>query len=235
MRRGIVFLSISFTLLLGCAIGPMYHVKIDSISGVDADMKRKYILLSGLKDVHPNDLEFREYASYVEKALASAGYIRAGNFKDANIAIFLAYGIGDPKEHQYTYSLPVRGQTGVSSSTTYGTITSYGGYGTYHGTTTYTPTYGITGYTTHVGSYTSFFRFFILDAVDLEEYQRSDKVVQIWRTTVTSRGSSGDLRKVFPILVAAAKSYIGTDTGKQIEVTLTEDDKAVLEIKGLPK
>lgn len=233
MRRIIVFVSV-LTILLGCA-GPMYHVKIDSISGFDTGTKKRYILLPGVKDVDPNDLQFREYSSYVERALSSAGYVRARDFKDANIAVFLAYGIGDPKDHQYSYSLPVWGQTGVSSSTTYGTIRSYGSYGTYHGTTTYTPTYGITGYTTHVGSYTTFFRFILLDAVDLEEYRRSEKIVQVWKTTVTSRGSSGDLRRVFPVLVAAVRPYIGTNTGKQIDVTLTEGDKAVSEIKGLAK
>ncbi|MBW1921590.1 MAG: hypothetical protein JRI81_15395 [Deltaproteobacteria bacterium] len=180
-------------------------------------------------------MQFKEYASYVERALTSAGYIRANDFKDARIAIFLSYGIGDPKEHLYSYSLPVWGQTGISSSTTYGTITSYGSYGSYQGTTTYTPTYGIKGYTSHVGSYTTFFRFLILDAFDLKEYRRSKKVIEAWRTTVTSRGSSGDLRRVFPVLVAAAKPYIGTDTGKQVHITLTEQDKTVLEIKGFTK
>ena len=84
-------------------------------------------------------------------------------------------------------------------------------------------------------SYTTFFRFLILDAVDLEEYRQSEKVIEVWRTTVTSKGSSGDLRRVFPVLVGAAKSYIGTNTGKQIDITLTEQDERVLEIKGLKR
>lgn len=233
--RQIIVLVWVLTILLGCAFGPMYYVKIDSISGLDTGTKKTYILLSGVKDVDPNDLQFREYSSYVERALSSSGYVRAEDFKDANIAVFLSYGIGDPKDHQYSYSLPVWGQTGVSSSTTYGTISSYGSYGTYHGTTTYTPSYGITGYTTHVGSYTTVFRFVVLDAVDLVKYRRSEKIIQVWKTTVTSRGSSGDLRRVFPVLVAAATPYIGTNTGKQVDVTLTEGDKAVSEIKGLAK
>ncbi len=105
----------------------------------------------------------------------------------------------------------------------------------YHGTTTYIPSYGITGYTTHIDSYTTFFRFIVLDAVDLVEYNHSEKIIQVWKTTVTSRGSSGDLRRVFPVLMAAATPYIGTNTGKQVDVTLTEGDKAVSEIKGLAK
>jgi len=237
MRKSITLLSLSLILMLGCAVGPRFLVKVDSISSTEFSSEKTstYILLPGLKDVDPNDLQFKEYASYVERALTSAGYIRVNDFKDARIAIFLSYGIGDPKEHLYSYSLPVWGQTGVSSSTTYGTVTSYGGYASYQGTTTYTPTYGIKGYTSHVGSYTTFFRFLILDAVDLEEYRQSEKVIEVWRTTVTSKGSSGDLRRVFPVLVGAAKSYIGTNTGKQIDITLTEQDERVLEIKGLKR
>jgi len=230
-----IFASVFAVFLVGCAIGQRFQINVDSISATDAGIKHKYILLSGLKDVDLADLQLREYASYVERALGLAGYSNAGDFKDASIAVFIAYGIGDPKDHQYSYSLPVWGQTGVSSSTTHGTISSYGSSATYHGTTTYTPTYGITGYTTQVGSYTTFLRFLILDAVDLDEYRRSKKVVQIWKTTVTSRGTSGDLRRVLPVLVTAAKPYIGTNTGRQVAVTLREKEKAVLEIKGLAK
>ncbi|HOG18467.1 MAG TPA: hypothetical protein PLB96_14090 [Syntrophales bacterium] len=126
--RKIILVSV-LAVLVGCALGPMYRVKIDSISGLSTATKKTYILLPGVKDVEPNDLQFKEYSSYVERALSSAGYVRAENPQNANIAVFLSYGIGDPKDHQYSYSLPVWGQTGVASSTTYGTISSYGSSG----------------------------------------------------------------------------------------------------------
>jgi len=237
MRKIIGFIGVLMfgIWLVGCATAPRYYVNVDSICAPAADLKKKYILLSGLKDIGPTNLQFQEYAGYVHKGLDSMGFVKADRFEDANVAIFLAYGIGDPQEHQYTYSLPVWGQTGVSSSTTYGTLSTYGGYGSYQSFTTYTPRYGIKGYTTHTGRYTIYFRFFVLDAVDLEEYKRSQEVVQVWRTSVTSTGRSGDLRQVFPVLVAASKPYIGTNTGKKVKVTLTENDKAVVEIKGLTK
>lgn len=231
MRCIIVLLSV-LTIIVGCAAGSKYNVTIDSICSPDTSTKKIYVLLPIAKDVGPNDLQFREFSSYVERALHSAGFVKAVNLNDANIAIFLNYGIGDPQDHQYSYSLPVLGQTGVSSSTTLG---SYRNYGTYQGTTAYTPTYGVTGFTTNVGSYTTFFRFIILDALDLEEFKRSEKVVQLWKTTMTSIGSSGDLRKVFPVLVAASRPYIGTNTGSQVDLTLDEENMAVLEIKGLSK
>ena len=47
--------------------------------------------------------------------------------------------------------------------------------------------------------------------------------------------SLGDLRRVVPVLVAASQPYMGTNTGKQIKVRFTENDKRVVEIKKLNK
>lgn len=219
----------------GCATTqPQFSVKVDSISGQTAD-KGSYILLPGNKDTKTEDLQFKEYAGYVNRALIKQGFVPAESFEKSNIAIFLVYGIGDPQEHQYSYSIPTYGQTGVSSSFTTGSTSSYGGYGSYSGMTTYTPTYGITGSTSHTGSYTTYFRFMVLDAVDLDEYKKSKKEVQLWKTTVTSSGSSGDLRQVFPILVAASQQYIGENTGQKVEVDIYEEDERVIEVKGITK
>ena len=220
-------------LLQACAVGPQFHVNVDSISAPEAASKTKYVLLPGVKDVEVGDLQYREYAAYVERALTSKGYTKTSSFAEADIAIFLGYGIGEPETRQFTYSLPTYGQTGVSSANTYGTVNTYGDTATYSGTTTYTPTYGVTGSTTHTRTKTTFFRYMWLDAVDLDEYRKTEKEIQLWKTTVTSTGSSGDLRQVFPILVAASKPHIGSNTRKKVKVILSEDDKRVTEIKGL--
>jgi hypothetical protein len=178
-------------------------------------------------------LQFKEFATYIHRALLAQGFTKAESLERAEIAIFLAYGIGDPQEHSYTYALPVWGQTGVSSSTTFGTLKTYGSFGTYSGTTTYTPTYGITGYATQVGTYTTYFRFMLLNAYDLDAYKKENKLSGVWKTTATSTGSSGDLRRVFPILVAASKQYFGLNTEQKIEILLEETSPAVIEIKGI--
>lgn len=237
MRISVALTSLFFGVLLlsGCATTqPRFSVNVDSISGSDVD-KNSYVLLPGNKDTKADDLQFKEYATYVNRALTKQGFAPADSFEKASVAIFLVYGTGNPQEHQYSYSIPTWGQTGVSSSYTTGAVSSYGGYGSYSGTTTYTPTYGITGSTSHTGSYTTYFRFMVLDAVDLDEYKKSKKEVQLWKTTVTSAGSSSDLRRVFPILVAASKQYIAKNTGQKVEVNIYEEDEQVIEIKGIAK
>lgn len=231
MKLNIATISLLFGLLLLSGCASIFHVNVDSIG--NAKENKTYILLPGNKDTKADDLQFKEYTIYINRALQTKGFVPAENFQTANVAIFLGYGIGNPKERQYTYSLPIWGQTGVSSSYTTGTVSSYGGYGSYSGTTTYTPTYGVTGSTTHLGSYTTYFRFMLLYAVDLDEYKNSKKEVQLWKTTVTSSGSSGDLRRVFPILVAASKDYIATNTGKKVKVNLLEEDAQIMAIKGI--
>jgi len=213
----------------------MFRVNVDSINGPNANIKTQYLLLPGLKNIDANDLQFKEYARYIDEALASRGFVKASDFQNANAIIFVAYGIGDPQTQQYSYALPTWGQTGVSSATTYGSVSTYGNYGMYQGTTTYTPSYGITGYVPITRSFATYFRFLILDAVDFDQYKRTQEITPLWKTTLTSVDSSGDLRKVFPYLVAASKPYLGTNTGQRIEIMLRENDSTVLELKELGK
>lgn len=234
MSRGYLLLLglvATAALISGCANQYQYYVNVDSLSSEGSDTKKTYILLPGNKDTSVEDLQFKEFATYVHRALAAKGFVAGDSIEKAELAVFLAYGISEPREQLYSYSLPIWGQTGVSSSTTFGRLSTYGGYGTYSGTTTYTPSYGVIGYTTHVGSYTTYFRFILLDAYDLETYRKQKKLSQSWRTTITSTGSSGDLRRVFPILVAASKAYLGSNTGGKVRVVIDENDAAVLEIK----
>jgi hypothetical protein len=75
----------------------------------------------------------------------------------------------------------------------------------------------------------------LLDAYDLDIFNKTNQTVQVWRTTETSTGSSGDLRRVFPILVAGSGAYIGKNTGQNVEIILKENDKEVKKIKGISK
>ncbi len=229
MKLNIVTISLLFSQLVlsGCALQSEFILNVDSIG--DAKENKTYILLPGNKGTKVDDLQFKEYAIYVTRALQTKGFVQAETFQKANVSIFLGYGIGDPYEGGF--SIPTWGETGVSSSTTTGTVSSYGSSASYSGTTTYTPTYGVTGSQTI--SITRYRKFMFLDAFDLDEDRRSKNRVNLWKTTVTNSGSSGDLRLVFPVLVAASIDYIGTTTRKKVRVKLLERDDQVQRIKGL--
>lgn len=223
-------------LLSGCATmtmgQPKFYVAVDALASPAAQQKRTYLLLPGNEGDTWDDLQFQEYATYLMRVLNAQGFVSTEKEEDADVAIVLSYGLGDPRSSQYNYSLPVWGQTGVSSAHTYGTATAYGNSATYSGTTTYTPTYGIAGYTSHVGTRTTYFRYALITAYDFKAFKETEKQIQLWRTTITSTGSSGDLRQVFPILISASVPYLATNTGKQVSVQLYECDKIVRVVKG---
>ncbi len=227
-----IFLCIALIFCVGC--GRPFQVNINSISSGNLLSGSKCVILPSDPNIAADQLQYKEYATYIKRALEKNGYEVTDNRGEAQVVVFLNYGIRNPHENLYNYSTPVWGQTGVSSSYTTGTINSFGsGIASYSGTTTYTPQYGITGYQSHVGTLITFTRFLVLDAYNLEEYRKTNKEVQLWRTTAISTGSSGDLRLVFPLMVAASTEYIGIDTGKQIEIVIYENDKRVQEIRGL--
>lgn len=219
--------------LTGCASVSHFGVSVSSLAAPEASAAGKsYFLASGQKGVTEADLQFREYASYVERALSFHGYTRVATADSASLMVLIGYGIGDPKTIQSTFAFPTFGQTGVSGSQTYGTGHSYGGMTSYSATTVNTPTYGVTGYVPITETDTYFSRWVFLDCYDLAAYRSDGKEVQIWKTTIGSEGSSGDLRRVFPVMIAAARPFIGTNTAKQVHVKLRESNRVIAEIKG---
>lgn len=221
-------LVLSAVVLSGCATQNMpthFLVFVDSISGDGAPSSMTYVIGSGDKQISSGDLQFREYASQIERAIADKGYVKAQNPDDAAVLVALTYGISDPKDTSVSYSLPVFGQTGVASSTTYGRV---GAGGTFTGTTYNTPSFGVTGYVPVTDNHTTYNRHFVATAFDLAASKKLGRDVQLWRTTVTSTGSSNDLRRVFPYMVYAAHPYFGGNTGRKIEVTVQEDQPEVV-------
>ena len=192
---------------------------------------KAYWLLPGNRGVTANDLEFQEYAAQLRLALNRVGFKAATNFDLADVGIFVTYGVGDPIENQYSYSLPVYGQTGGG---TYNfSANTYSGYGsaTTHGTIQQQPQYGVIGLQQVSGSTISYLRYLNLDAIDLRSYRGNNETVSAWRTDILSRGSRSDFRVVFPILVIAATPYFGKNTHKQITVDVQLHDKRLREFE----
>lgn len=234
LKNFVAMLAVCTALLSGCTtMQPReFHSSVDSLARPDAAAKKRYILLPGGKGVEVGELQFQEFATYIDKALTENGFVKVTVFQEADVAIFLTYAIGDPQTYQYTYSLPSWGQTGVSSANTYGTVSSYGGTATYSDNTTYTPTYGVTGSTTHIATNTTYTRFLLLDAYDVATYAKENKMNQVWKTNVVSTGYSNDLRLVVPYMIVAMKPYLGTNTRRKVELKVREDDPAVQLLRG---
>ena len=220
----------------GCTPYRSFNVTVDSISNSSARQKKTYFLLPGNKDGKANDLQFQEFAMYTENALNMQGFKKAASIDDAEIAILLSYGISDPQTYEYTYSVPIYGQTGVSSSKTSGSIYSYSNSASYSQTTNYTPSYGIIGSSVHVGTDVVFARHLVITGIDLEEFKQTGKVEdaqEIWSTKANSLGASGDLREIFPILLIASQKHISENTGKKIYYSIRDDQELFKKVNAL--
>jgi len=142
-------------------------------------------------------LEHKTYEQAVKQELNAKGF-KEVPLEQAKVVVFISYGIDTGK--QVVTSYPIFGQTGVSSSQTYGTVQSYGSYGTNSGTTTYTPTYGVVG--SGVGSRTEYMRFLKLDILD-KAAATEQKIKKLYEAKVVSSGRSGQLAVVLPTMIKA--------------------------------
>jgi hypothetical protein len=125
--------AFSAVVISGCAATPpRYGVSVSALSSPEAANAKSYVLGPADENVSPDDLQFREFAEQVDRALATAGFVKVDNEERADALIFMQYAISEPKESLYSYAVPIFGQTGIASSSTYGSVNSYGsGYGTY--------------------------------------------------------------------------------------------------------
>lgn len=231
MIKNIIVISL-FLSFSACTTGRIgYNATVDSINDPALLEKKRYILLPGNENIKPEDLQFREYANYINRALSNRGYKRVDNPDDAELIVFAFYGISDPKTFSYIYSYPVFGK--VAGGKTDYSFTTFGKSGSVStfGTATTPNQYGVVGTGVGTSYKVLYYRYLNLDAVDFGAYKKTEKFISAWKTMVTSGGESGDLRVVFPALATAAKRWLGTNTKQQISVFVGEDDPDFIDMR----
>lgn len=241
--------AVAGMLLSGCVTSrtPAFVVNVNSIAAPLATERKTFAIVPGNEGVPANDLQFNEYAECLTRALLMRGFNIATNANDVDCLVQLTYGISEPENRQETYAVPIIGQTGISSAYTtgtavsfgsasrYGSTASYGGQTYYSGSTQYTPTYGITGMYTGVRNYTVFHRQIRIAAFDLKAARKSNSdgiPPQLWVTTLSSTGFSGDLRRAAPVMIAASLSFLGRNSGQSVPVILREQYAVVKAVRG---
>ncbi|GHU63707.1 hypothetical protein FACS1894123_07020 [Bacteroidia bacterium] len=204
-----------------------YNTSVNSYGNYNLQGKTFYIE-SGDNNVSSNDVEFKEYADYVSKALIFAGAKKTYDKKNADMCILVTYGISD-ESYTETIPMPIWGQTGISSiRTTSNTTTSAQGsvYGSSYGSasvagnsiygSTYGSVYGsakgnsTTSTTTNVTpsygitGYTSFDRRVMQYRRVLNVYAYENKQTvessMLWKTNMVSDGRSNNLREILPAM-----------------------------------
>jgi len=203
---------LSLILLSGCSGFVKSHVAVfHQLGEVPTPKTYVFFPLEGQE----NSLEYKTYIELVRQQLSKFQYREAISDEIPDVVIALSYGIDSGKEK--LASVPIFGKTGVSSSTTYGTLNTYGNYGTYSGTTTYTPTYGVVGSSTV--SRTKYSRGLWLYIVDTKSVGTKNLNV-LYEASVKSSGSSSQLSRVMPAMIEALfKEFPGKSGKTRTETT----------------
>ncbi len=142
-------------------------------------------------------LEYAHYTGLVRERLASLGMVESA-VPEAKFAIAFDYSIDDGTVR--TVSLPVWGQTGVSSAQTRTTVNTFGNTATANANTTYTPKYGVTGYRTQsTNEYKRRMTFLVVDSAALVD----GEVVPQFEATVISEGTNKHLPLIVPKMIDA--------------------------------
>jgi len=233
LRYLILIISLAYfpggcaTLQMATGVGNVFVVNVDAVCANVATRGHSYLLWPGEKGLTPNDLLFREYAKNIDTILRGAGYTRADSTEQADIIVIADYGIGNPRISTSTTSVPIYDFVGGGTShITVNTMTPYGSSMT-TGTITEMPTYEQVGTRQVTETSVEYMRYAVLRAFAADRLETDSTPIEVWRTTITSSGSSNDLRMVFPYMMIAAQRYVGKKTAHSEKVTLAEWDGRV--------
>jgi len=137
----LVLTIITISLFQGCAIVKSDVAVFHQIPENATHLKYAFASLKKQE----GSLEHATYQGLIRTELAAHNFEEIEE-SEADVIVVFNYGIDNGWED--ISSVPIFGQTGVSSSSTYGTFNANGDSGTYSGTTYHTPTYGVVGSTT---------------------------------------------------------------------------------------
>lgn len=237
MKKFIFFISLA--LILGCSttfqssqssVGN-FVVEVDAYGSESKIDDKSYYLLPVDSTINTSDFRYIEFSEILEKALTEKGYTRVQSISEAKLLIVINYGMSDAKTYERNLIVPTWGVTGISNVNTSGNISVYSNNINYSQNTTSTPSYGITGSRVVNQQYDMYMRYFGIAVFDYEYYRKTNKEKAYWKAVLSSAGSSNDLRRVFPVMIAAGMDYFGSSSRERKIIRIKENDKRVRKLK----
>lgn len=220
---GLFILAVTAVILCfgGCAYldpGNSLSMSIDSIATPDARALKTYQILPGeLAPVPQEPLQRAEFQAELERSLQAQGFSPARSKDSAELLINFTVMEHEPHESRGTVSMPVYGTTGGGVSSF--NATSYGsnGFVNTYGTVSSPIQYGVVGQRTMETS-TLFVPVTLgVEAVDLQESKKHNKLKRVWYTFVTCIAHKSDLRRIVPRMMTVAAPYYGINTKGKVQ------------------
>jgi hypothetical protein len=193
IKRLFVFL-VSIALFSGCAVSPRFtsHVTVFHQMSKPAGLTFMMVPLAD----QLGSLEYDSYSKAISGELKRFGMEQVQTSDRAAVSVYMRYSIDTGTA--VTSSYPIIGQTGVSGSTTYGTVSQVGNMATVNASTTYTPTFGVVG--TGVSTDTVYKRSLDLQIMDTASLS-SGSPRKLYEAQVRSEGTSPQLARVMPYMI----------------------------------
>lgn len=220
------FIALLSCFLLSSCVSNKPYVTISALSS-DKSVGKKYIIVPNDKSVWEKDqLVYTQLAKQAVESLSMQGFTLVDNKEQADQMVMLSYGRDGGVSTNRNVSIPQWGQTGIASSSTYGSantnINTYGNYGTanttYNSTTTYTPTYGVTGYQNVQVTDTFFTIGVSMQAVDIRDLLKNNKVTSLWMTRALATSSQQDSLSDFKGLIRIMSGYAGKTLNEDVHL-----------------
>lgn len=198
MQKYLLSLALLASLLIsGCATAPLpVETNVSIFHQMPPHVGMKFAMIPH-KD-QEGGLEYKAYAELISNELRKVG-MTATTPQDAQVAVFIRYGIDTGRE--VTSSYPIFGQTGVASSSTYGTASTYGNTSTINATTYNTPSYGVIGSGSR--SDTVYRRFLDLEIIEMSSLKANTKIVKLYEGKARSEGILNQLPTIMPPMIQA--------------------------------
>lgn len=229
----------ALTAVMACSVGcgasystKACNIAVNSFAGPYAEATT-YIVLPLNQGVTVADGEFQEYSGYLRRALEAHGYRSAPSFDDAQLAIFLGYGVGRPEDHLSSYVMPASGRREMGPGRARSELHAYGSSRTAANRTPHFSESDVRGDPSSSDGDTTFTRYAIINAVDAQEYRVERRFMRVWSTKIVSVGHIDDLRAMFPVILAGAWDLLGVNSDRIVHRQVDVNGAHVLWIKSV--
>lgn len=212
--KKLLIIIFSFVILQGCKSTGLKLQNDITVYHKLTDVPESYAFI---RLENQQGLAHESFEGQVRSEFNKRGYLEV-ELDEADLLVALFYTIDDGSSQ--IASVPIFGQTGISSAYTTGSAYSYGNMAYGNATTRYTPTYGITG--AAAVSRTVYKRVLKLEFVDASQF-RAGNIEYEYQATVISVGSSGNIERVTPKMITAVFRNFPGESGKSYSEVVYEE------------
>ena len=186
MKKMLLMLAFVMGVVANAYSGHIYESEVQSFGNYNMEGKTFYVI-SADPNVSNKDLEFQEYKDYITQCLMLKNAIPCEDSDSADVCILFDYGVVD-KSYVANVPIPIWGIT--TTSRYINTIVT-----------------GVLNSKEDIQDYRRVINLYAYDNKD-----RTSDPVMLWKTNISSSGSSRDLQEVLPYIAHAAIPYMGKQT-----------------------